>query len=329
MVTRTPLAIDRTIKLTINGSNQRIRLCASRAGLPPLLVVQGGPALPLLHEVSKFQRLLNLEQDFLVAYWEQRGCGDAPQRDARSVSLPQQVEDLRSVLQWVHAETKQRVLVLGISIGGTIVLRAVEHETDRVKAVVAVSPDAQTTCSDGASYAFLQEQALRRGSGRLRRRVRKLGQPPYVDTKAFQRRVSLLADLGTIEYGRTFPALLREMLFAMIRTYGVIGTVRALRNLDLVQRQLLPEIDSVDLFANPPRIAIPVHYVFGEQDALTPASLAERMPAAIAAPAGTAVRVANAGHMVHFDRPDIVRSIVMSAFSPETSVSYPVRASLQ
>ena len=329
MVTRTPLAIDRTIKLPINGSNQRIRLCASRAGLPPLLVVQGGPALPLLHEVSKFQRLLNLEQDFLVAYWEQRGCGDAPQRDARSVSLPQQVEDLRSVLQWVHAETKQRVLVLGISIGGTIVLRAVEHETNRVKAVVAVSPDAQTTCSDGASYAFLQEQALRSGSGRLRRRVLKLGQPPYVDTKAFQRRASLLADLGTIEYGRTFPALLREMLFAMIRTYGVIGTVRALRNLDLVQRQLLPEIDSVDLFANPPRIAIPVHYVFGEQDALTPASLAERLPAAIAAPAGTAVRVGNAGHMVHFDRPDIVRSIVVCAFSPETSASYTARASLQ
>src|SRR5262249_10177261 len=99
---RTPLAIDETITLTINGSCQRIRLCAARPGLPPLLVVQGGPALPMLHEVRKFQRLLNLETDFLVGYWEQRGCGNASARDAHSASLAQQVEDLRGVLQWWH-----------------------------------------------------------------------------------------------------------------------------------------------------------------------------------------------------------------------------------
>jgi pimeloyl-ACP methyl ester carboxylesterase len=313
MAIRTPLAIDRTIELMINGSNQRIRLCAARAGLPPLLVVQGGPALPMLHEVTKFQRLLNLERDFLVAYWEQRGCGDAPQKDAKSASLPQQVEDLRSMLQWLHAETKQRVILLGISIGGTIVLRAVERDADRAKAAIAVSPDAQTTSSDACSYAFLQEQALRASSRRLRRRVLKLGQPPYLDTAAFQRRASLLADLSTIEYGKTFPTLLREMLFDMIRTYGAFGAVRALRNMNLVQRRLLPEIGSLDLFANPPRVAIPVHYVFGERDALTPASIVERLPEAIAAPASTVIRVPDAGHMVHFDRPDIVRSIVEGA----------------
>src|SRR5215475_2061460 len=116
MKTRSPLAIDKTITLTINGSRQRVRLCAARPGLPPLLVVQAGPALPLLHEVAKFQRLLNLETDFLVAYWEQRGCGDASADDAQSVSLAQQVEDLRSVLQWLYEETRQRAVVLGISI---------------------------------------------------------------------------------------------------------------------------------------------------------------------------------------------------------------------
>ena len=313
MAVRTPLAIDRTIQLMINGSDQRIRICAARAGLPPLLVVQAGPALPMLHEVTKFQRLLNLERDFLVAYWEQRGCGDAPQKDAKSASLPQQVEDLRSVLQWLHADTKQRVILLGISIGGTMVLQTVERDADRAKAVIAVSPDAQTTSSDAYSYAFLREQARHANSRRLSRRVLKLGRPPYVDTTAFQRRASLLCDLGTIEYGKTFPALFREMLFNMIRTYGVFGAVRALRNMNIVQRQLLPEIGSLDLFANPPRVAIPVHYVFGERDALTPASIAERLPSAIGAPAGTVVRVPNAGHMVHFDRPDIVRSIVEAA----------------
>jgi pimeloyl-ACP methyl ester carboxylesterase len=304
------LAIDKTIPLTINGSRQSIRLCAARAGLAPLLVVQGGPALPLMHEVRKFQRLLNLENDFLVGYWEQRGCGNVSRDDAQSVSLAQQVEDLRSVLRWFHGETRQRILILGISIGGTITLLAAEQEPDLVKAVIAISPDAQTSVSDAAADAFLQEQVSGPDHRRLRQRVTSLGQPPYLDLPSLQRRARLLADLGTIVHGRTFAELTREFFFALIRTYGVVGSARALRNMTIVQRKLLPEIASLNLFVRPPRITVPVHYVFGEQDALTPTSVVKDLPAAIGAPGTTVVRLTNAGHFLHFDHPEIVRSIV-------------------
>jgi len=312
MTTRAPKAIDKTIALDINGSRQRIRLCAARTGLPPLLIVQAGPGLPLLHEVAKFQRLLNLENDFLVGYWEQRGCGNASQNDARSVSLPRQIDDLRAVVRWFHAETQQRVLMLGISWGATIALQAVEHESDRVSSVIAISPDLQTAGSDAAADAFLQEQARRAGR-RVGRRVMKLGRPPYVDPAELQRRARLLADLGTIERERSFGELLRELLSGLIRTYGVVGGVRALSNMNTVLRTLLPEIAALDLLAHPPCVTVPVHYVFGEQDALTPVSLVTELPAAMAAPPSTVRRVPDAGHMVHFDQPRIVRSIVERA----------------
>lgn len=313
MRTEAPFAIDKTIPLNINGSRQVIRLCGAGSGLRPVLIVQGGPALPLLHEVARFQRLLNLERDFLVAYWEQRGCGNAPESDARSVSMAQQVDDLRSVLEWLYGEVQQPVLMFGISIGATLTLQTVQHLPDRVRAVIAISADARTAFSDAAADAFLKEQARRTDGRRIRGRVTSLGQPPYVDPVPFQRRTRLLADLGTIEHGRTFSVLLRELLFALIRTYGIVGAARALRNMNVVLRKLLPDIATLDLFARPPRVAVPVHYVFGEQDALTPASVVNELPAAIAAPASTAIRLANAGHMVHFDQPDIVRSIVQRA----------------
>ncbi len=317
-----PLAIDRTVTLTINRSTQRLRLCATRPGLPPLLVVQGGPALPLLHEVTKFQRRLNLEDRFLVAYWDQRGCGDVPSRDAESVSLTQQIEDLRSVLRWVHGETGQRVLMLGISIGATITLQAVEHEADLVTAVVAVTPDARTADSDAAAHAFLQNEAQRPGGARIRRRVMKLAPPPYLELGPFQGRTRLLSDLGTIEYGRTFGALVRELLAALIRTYGVMGAVRALRNMTIVTRKLLPDLAPLDLLARPPRITVPVHYVFGEQDALTPLSIVTALPAAIAAPGTTVVRLPRAGHMAHFDRPDAVRAAIEQAHAAIALTSF-------
>jgi pimeloyl-ACP methyl ester carboxylesterase len=311
MTIKTRLAIDSTITLGVNGSTQRIRLCAERTGLPPLLIVQGGPALPLLNEVAKFQRRLRLEKDFLVAYWEQRGCGAASKEDATSVSLQQQVEDLRFVLRWLYNETTQPVTLFGISIGGTIALRAAEQEPDRVKAVVAISPDSHTGRSDAEADAFLRQQSV--GNRRLSRRVTKLGGPPCLDPAQFQRRASLLADLGAIERGKTFNALLRETLFSMLRTYGVVGTVKALRNMTLILRTMLRELVPLDLFANPPRLAMSVHYLFGEQDALTPGSVVKDLPAAIAAPASTVRLLPNAGHMVHFDQPDIVRKVTVSA----------------
>jgi pimeloyl-ACP methyl ester carboxylesterase len=229
------------------------------------------------------------------------------------VSLVQQIEDLRAVLRWLHNETKQTVLVLGISLGATIALRAVENEPEKVRSVIAISPDANTAESDASVDSFLRDQSALASDGRLSERVKKLGQPPYTDSAAFQGRASLLADLGAIEHGKNFNAILRETLFAMIRTYGLLGTAKALRNMNLIQSRLLPELVSLDLFPKPPQLAVPIHFVFGEQDALTPGALVKRLPEAIEAPAKTAILVPNAGHMVHFDQPEIVRSVVVSA----------------
>ena len=268
---------------------------------------------PLLHEVTKFQRRLGLEKDFLVFYWEQRGTGSASKGDATSVSLQQQVDDLRAVLRWVHNETHQAVILFGISLGGSAALRAAEQEPTRVKSMVAIAVDPNTTRQDAWAHSFLQQQAALPKNRRLSAKLEKLGEPPYTEVAPFQLRASMLADLGTVEHGKKFSSLLKETVFAMIRTYGVVGTAKALRNMNAVQNTMLPQLVSLDLFANPPRLAMPVHYVFGEQDQLVPVALGKELAAAIAAPARSVTVVPNAGHMVHFDQPETVRSIVMNA----------------
>lgn len=310
---RTKFVIDKTVKLEINGSTQRIRMCAERDGPPPILIVQAGPGFPLLHEVAKFQRRLYLEKDFMVSYWEQRGCGIASQQDAKSVSLQQQLDDLRAVLHWLKNETGQTAIVLGISLGATLALQAAEHERDTVKAVIAISPDAHTASSDAAVSSYLREQSAIEKNRRLGAKQMKLGEPPYTDAAAFQLRARILADLGAIEHGKKFSSLLRETLLSLIAAYGILGTARALRNMNLVQSKLLPQLVSLNLFSNPPRLAVPVHYLFGEQDPLVPAEIVQQLPAAITSPQTTVILLPDAGHMVHFDQPEAVRSIAVSA----------------
>ncbi len=309
----TRYAIDRTIALDVNGSRQRIRLCAETARQPPLLVVQAGPGLPLLNEVRKYRRLLDLERDFLVGYWEQRGCGDAPLRDTEGVTMQQQVADVGTVVRWFFEQTNQRVILLAISIGGTFALRAAEMEPEHIKAVVAVSPDSHTATGDAAADAFIRTHGVKNARRGTRKRALTLPRPPYTDASGFQQRARLLSDLGAIEHGRTFAGLVGETLLSVLRTYGPAGAVRTLRNMSRIQRKLMPPINVLDLFASPPQVAVPVHYVFGADDALNPPALVNRLPAAIAAPVTTVTVVPDGGHFVHFDHPQAVRSVVANA----------------
>jgi pimeloyl-ACP methyl ester carboxylesterase len=309
----TRYAIDRTIALDVNGSRQQMRLCAEDERRPPLLIVQAGPGLPLLNEVRKYRRLLDLERDFLVGYWEQRGCGDAPLRETERVNMQQQVADLTTVVRWFFEQTNQRVILLAISMGGTFALRAAENGLEHVKAIVAVSPDSHTATGDAAADAFIRTHGVKNARRGTRERALTLPKPPYTDASGFHQRARLLADLGAIEHGRTFAGLVVETLFSVLRTYGPAGAIRTVRNMTRIQRELMPPINALDLFTNPPRVAVPVHYVFGANDALNPPTLVNRLPAAIAAPATTVTVVPDGGHFVHFDHPEVVRSIVAKA----------------
>ena len=109
-----------------------------------------------------------------------------------------------------------------------------------------------------------------------------------------------------------FGELLRSLLYSLIHTYGWFGTAASLRNMNAIQRRLLPELARLNLFANWPWPAIPVHYIFGGSDPLVPQSLVQKV-ATVAAHEDTVVVVPNSGHMVHFDEPTIVRTIIVKA----------------
>lgn len=304
-------AIDRRLTIRLNGSAQQVRICGDRADAPPLLVVQAGPGLPLLAEVGKFQRTLALERHFTVCYWDQRGCGLASPGDAKSVSVDQQVDDLRALIRWAAEQSGQRPMLLGISLGASISLMAAEPESDRLRSVVTVSPDLQTAQADTAVARYLNTQAA--CQGRIARGLRKLGSPPYPDPARFQLRARMLADLGVIESGQGFSTLLRQTVTGLLFTYGPLGAIRALRNMVRVQARLLPELVDLDLYAALRRLRVPVHHIIGARDPLIPDEAVQFLRDHSGEGRQRVTELTDAGHMAHFDRPDAVRSLLLEA----------------
>ena len=182
-----------------------------------------------------------------------------------------------------------------------------------IRAIIAISPDANTASSDASAASFLTAQSNTSHDRRLSAKLMKLGEPPYIDSAAFQLRASILADLGGIERGKKFSDLLKETIFSLIGTYGFLGTVRAMRNMNRIQNKLLPPLVSLNIFSSPLVLSVPVHYIFGEQDPLIPAEFVKQLPLVVTSQGTTVVQVPDAGHMVHFDQPEVVRSIVIKA----------------
>src|SRR5262249_39680086 len=148
---------------------------------------------------------------------------------------------------------------------------------------------------DAAAFSFLQEVSAQSDKRRLVRLIKKLGPPPYTTPRPFQLRTRLLTDLGGIERGKRFVELLSSLLYSLIGTYGWFGTVAALRNMNAIQRRLLPELARLNLFANWPRPAIPVRYIFGGHDPSVTASMVKKVSRVITNQ-DTVVTLPGAGH---------------------------------
>jgi pimeloyl-ACP methyl ester carboxylesterase len=204
------------------------------------------------------------------------------------------------VVRWLAQQTGLQVVVLGISLGATLALQAARRDAASIKALVAVSIDLDARESDLSACAFLQTRSSQPGNEKMARLVTRLGAPPYTNPASFQLRARLLADSGCIERGQRFVNLLRGLLLSLTRTYGVFGVVSALRNVNAIQRHMLPELATLDLFVDWSRLAIPTHYIFGDHDPLITRSMQDKL-AGLMTSRDTLTSTPEAGHMVHFD----------------------------
>jgi pimeloyl-ACP methyl ester carboxylesterase len=75
---------------------------------------------------------------------------------------------------------------------------------------------------------------------------------------------------------------------------------------------LLPELATLDLFTCWRQLTIPTHFIFGECDPLVTPSMQQKL-AGFMTNRDTLVSTPDAGHMVHFDVPSVVRSAITRA----------------
>jgi pimeloyl-ACP methyl ester carboxylesterase len=308
------MEIDRRESVQLGDSTQWIRIRAANARNPILLLVQMGPGLPMINEARAFGRLLSLEDDFTVVYWDQRGCGRSLRSaDAtRTPDLQTMVNDTERLLTILVDRLGTPPVVTGFSMGATIAALATARRPDLVAALVTVGMDVDGAAIETNAYQFALAAARSRNNRRAIRQLEAIGPPPHLQLKQFATRGRWAANFGGVRSAHTYNSMARSLLLSLLGSpdYSLADVVRTFRGMTAAQAALLPELAALDLTNTLPRLDTPIVMVQGRHDRVAPPAAAERYAELLQAPSKQLVWFEHSAHMPHFEEPGRFRHLL-------------------
>ncbi len=295
-------------KVMINGTAQWVLVRGQKADAPLIIHVQAGPGLPMIPEAKAMEKMLHLEQHYLVAYWDQRGCGKSYDKtlDLNAINFQQMAEDIISCTRYLlQQHHQQKAILVGYSIGASTALMAAMKESGLFSHLFLVGIDIDLPKANDYALSFLAAKAKERGNAKQIRQVKELGQAPILETIAFQKRAKLLTDLGCINTKASYNGLVLTSVKNMIcsREYRLTDIPKTIKGMEFSQNALLPELNTLNLFDKVQKVNVPVHFIQGKKDGLAPFQTAVDYFNFLKAPAKSFTSFEESAHMPHYEEP--------------------------
>ena len=310
-------SISQFEKININHSTQWVLVKGQNIEAPLLIHVQAGPGLPMISEANKLEKHLQLENSFLVAYWDQRGCGLSFDGEIlpETINLEQMADDIIACTKYLlNKYHKDKAVVVGYSIGATTTLMAAVKDSSIFSALFLAGTDTDIPYANKYALDFAMNKAVDGKNKKLQKIISELQSQPIVETKRFQQRAEILTNLGGIQTGSTYNKLalvaVRNMLFS--RHYGIQGLIKTVRGMAFCQNALIPEFNSFNLFQKVKKIAIPVHFIQGYLDAIAPPEKGREFYEQLNAVQKSFTLFEKSAHTPQYEEPEKFSTLILS-----------------
>lgn len=293
-----PLAapgISREETITLGGWPQTIFIRGRNRANPVLLFIHGGPGLP---EMPFSHVNAELERDFTVVHWDQRGAGKSYRPDVppETMNVEQFVRDADELTRYLRGAFRQKKIYLaGFSWGSLVGALTVARHPRNYRAYIGISQLVSVPKSELLLHRAGIAQALKGGHPEVAAKLRAIGEPPY-ESRRDERLVNALTK-------RLQPPLRNEMtriraLSLALRSpaYSLADDLRVIRGIAFSGKHLEHEIHSRNLEDEVSEIDVPVWFFLGRYDTVLSAPLAAQYLRELRAPRGK--------HFVWFERAD-------------------------
>lgn len=296
--------ISRSEYLSVDGARLFLMTRGADRRAPVLLWLHGGPGgaeRPLFRYFNG-----DLENRFVVVYWDQRGAGRSfdKKADPHLLSVARHLADLDAVVDHLRRDLgREKIILVGHSWGATLGLLYVQAHPDKVSAFVGVGPLISLREAQQAEYDFVLSEASRRKDDDVLARLRKIGSPPH-KTVAQMSSMEALAD----RYGGAFYTDPHKMWIVLRGIFAGVVTPweipRLIRGIHVSLEAMNEELLGLDLARSVPAVDVPVFFFLGRHDRHADATLAAAYLEALRAPVKRSIWFEDSAHNVPFEETD-------------------------
>lgn len=277
--------IDSLEKIQLGGIEQTILIRGRSTDKPILLFLHGGPGIP---EIPVAHAERDLERDFLVVQWDQRGAGKSFRENIplSAMRVGDFVADAEALTRYLLRRFQQPKLYLaGYSWGSLIGIRAAAHSPGLFCAYIGLSQLVDVPMSDQLLYQQTLARARARRDWSALRELTDFGPPPYSDARRKSRANALARRLaGKVPHRFTSAHYAALALFSPY--YSFADDARLLKGIRFSQRAVIAQIRAANLFQEVPRLDVPAYFFEGRNDTVLSPILVERYFHALVAPHG-------------------------------------------
>lgn len=292
----------------VNGIEHYLLHYPKEPGTPVLLYLHGGP--------GNFDSLFayTLERPwgdmFTHVHWDQRGAGRTLRRNKKAglpKSVDQMLDDLHGVVEHLQQKYQvEKVVLLGHSWGTLLGSLYVLRHPENVLAYIGVGQVISMMENERTAYREVMEMAKKAGNLKHIRAMEQLGEYPPRDPELLLKKLPKLRKIqeaydSSQASGFSLGVMIKIMRRSPSFQWGaLVSFMRAMQ----ANRLILPQILSFNLGDLPPKYQVPVHYILGELDTVTPTSLSKAYYETIDAPYKTFTTLPGAGHIPVYERLD-------------------------
>jgi pimeloyl-ACP methyl ester carboxylesterase len=299
-----PLAgsIAELLPVTLGDHDQWVLIRGHDVDNPILLYLTGGPGNSDLGYTRSF--LEELEEDFVLVGWDQRGVGKsyAALDPVETLTLDSAVSDVIGLSEYLTDRFDQdRIYLFGNSWGSIIGVLAAQERPDLFHAYIGAGQMVNPLATDLVLYDQMLALAEETGNEDLLSEMTGYGEPPYDDLRGY---MTVIEHYGRLEpYRETdeFAAGVPGIQGTGAVEYGFMDKLNVFRGLADMGGAMYPQIQDLDLLTEVPSLEIPVYLVQGAHELSARADLAEVYADMIQAPSVDVVTFDRSGHVPHFE----------------------------
>ncbi|MBN2048577.1 MAG: alpha/beta hydrolase [Anaerolineaceae bacterium] len=311
-------------KVELGGVEQWLVIRGQDVNNPVLLLLSGGPGGSELGRFRNFNE--ELEKDFTLVVWEQRGCGKSYFGSySKDMTIEQYVSDLIELTEMLRERfDEDKIYLLGHSWGTIIGTMAAQERPELYHAFIGTGMMADTAETDLWIYNKVLEDAKANGDEGFVKKMEKQGPPPYTEGNI----VMKYSAIFTREY-----VTLEAPHIGSARFLGSDGQVGGMINIsEYTLRDKLgfmlglmntfnvmyPQMDHIRLAESHPTFEVPVYMMLGRYDYNAPYWLAEEYFNTLEAPRKALYWFEESGHGQIWSEADLFHQIMVEQVLPET-----------